>query len=214
MLPEQTICVAVRSKQKLENFQRPEESYRANAPAVACLGAFFRRLSQVPCLGVLGHAISVPFARKGIMPETFVNCPCQYCNGKIEFDVNQMQSTGTSGEYNVGPTIECPHCKMDTILFVPKSKQKPTQLKSAPIPTIQKVSTPIKKSVPALSYIFIFIIGVCLIIFGLSHAIEPKNDSILPQIYGIIEVCSGWLMIAFAVLIESLARISKNQCVK
>lgn len=37
-----------------------------------------------------------------------VKCNCQHCDGHIEFD-----SAGA------GQTVECPHCQMETLLYVP-----------------------------------------------------------------------------------------------
>lgn len=42
------------------------------------------------------------------MSETFVKCPCQFCNNPIEFEAA-----------NTGQLVSCPHCKMETRLFVP-----------------------------------------------------------------------------------------------
>jgi hypothetical protein len=47
------------------------------------------------------------------MPELFVRCPCNHCDGKIEFERSQA-----------GNTITCPHCELDTILHVPASTNK------------------------------------------------------------------------------------------
>ena len=41
----------------------------------------------------------------------FVTCPCRYCNGLIEFDASLFQT---------GTTTNCPHCGMETALFIPK----------------------------------------------------------------------------------------------
>jgi hypothetical protein len=43
--------------------------------------------------------------------KNFVTCPCQHCNGNIEFDASLCQ-TGTKAT--------CPHCGMETVLFIPK----------------------------------------------------------------------------------------------
>ena len=50
----------------------------------------------------------------------YVTCPCQHCSGKIEFDANLLDVTGTASNVLTGQTIACPHCGLDTILFVPK----------------------------------------------------------------------------------------------
>jgi len=45
---------------------------------------------------------------------TFVTCRCQNCDKGIEFDARGFQAGETR-------TTDCPHCKMETILFVPQS---------------------------------------------------------------------------------------------
>lgn len=43
-------------------------------------------------------------------------CSCQHCGGGIEFDADGFQAD---------TRIECPHCKLDTILFLQPTQQKP-----------------------------------------------------------------------------------------
>ena len=58
----------------------------------------------------------------------FVTCPCQVYNGNIEFDPSDFESGETR-------TVECPHCKMETILFVPPAEvSKPPVLPPALTP--------------------------------------------------------------------------------
>jgi hypothetical protein len=47
-----------------------------------------------------------------------VTCPCQHCSGKIEFDANQLDPAENT-------TVPCPHCEMETIIFVPEQKAPP-----------------------------------------------------------------------------------------
>jgi hypothetical protein len=42
----------------------------------------------------------------------FVTCHCQHCNGAIEFDATDFAKGETRA-------AECPHCRLETILFVP-----------------------------------------------------------------------------------------------
>lgn len=42
----------------------------------------------------------------------FVTCPCQHCNGSIEFEAGEFHEDETR-------TVECPHCQMETVVFVP-----------------------------------------------------------------------------------------------
>jgi hypothetical protein len=41
-----------------------------------------------------------------------VKCTCQHCNGHIEFETEGFQP---------GTRLECPHCKMETLLFIPNT---------------------------------------------------------------------------------------------
>lgn len=43
-----------------------------------------------------------------------VKCPCNNCSGHVEFD-----------SQDVGRTIECPHCGLETLLFVPQRPLDP-----------------------------------------------------------------------------------------
>jgi hypothetical protein len=42
----------------------------------------------------------------------YITCPCQYCNGNIEFDANELGKDQNT-------TATCPHCRLETIIFVP-----------------------------------------------------------------------------------------------
>jgi|ERR1035438_2696094 hypothetical protein len=48
----------------------------------------------------------------------YVTCPCQYCSGKIEFDANQLDAAENT-------TVPCPHCGLETIIFVPEQRVPP-----------------------------------------------------------------------------------------
>jgi hypothetical protein len=48
----------------------------------------------------------------------YVTCPCQHCAGGIEFDASDFEKGETR-------TVECPHCHMETIIFVPEPKVPP-----------------------------------------------------------------------------------------
>jgi DNA helicase-2/ATP-dependent DNA helicase PcrA len=45
----------------------------------------------------------------------YVTCPCQHCSGNIEFDANQLD-----GAEKVA--VPCPHCGLETKIFVPEKK--------------------------------------------------------------------------------------------
>ena len=87
-----------------------------HAPHRARLGAFFARRFAVPPYGCVESApFSSPVRWKGNMAENYVKCRCQHCDGGIEFDANQLE--------NSTPRImDCPHCGLETILYIPASK--------------------------------------------------------------------------------------------
>ena len=99
-----------------------------HAPHRARLGAFFARRFAVPPYGCVESApFSSPVRWKGNMAENYVKCRCQHCDGGIEFDANQLEN-GT-------PRImDCPHCGLETILYIPAQKSSP--LKTEILPSV------------------------------------------------------------------------------
>jgi DNA-directed RNA polymerase subunit RPC12/RpoP len=109
-----------------------------------------------------------------------VTCPCQHCNGKLEFD------PATLSEEN--RKITCPHCSLETILFVPpppdakmetvlsvaprppsalpSAKNEP-KLLSVPPPSAGNPAKP-DKGVRAL----LLLIAVCAVLIALE--LKPK----------------------------------------
>jgi hypothetical protein len=63
---------------------------------------------------------------------SLVTCPCQNCNGHIQFDPATL-----SAENN---TIACPHCGMETILFVPPPTDAKMQTILSPAPPSPLIS--------------------------------------------------------------------------
>jgi DNA-directed RNA polymerase subunit RPC12/RpoP len=156
MYLETKFSVAAGSARKLRIFI--EDLCRATRP-LARLGAFFKRHFVVPLAGCDGFApFSFPRAEKEIMSEKLVKCRCQHCSGKIEFD---------AGDFRKGETrnVECPHCHLDTILFVPQSTTtdeiKKTEL---PNPEPKNVIVEIKRGVSPLG-IASLVTGIVSILF-------------------------------------------------
>jgi hypothetical protein len=55
----------------------------------------------------------------------YVTCPCQHCNGHIEFDAVAFARAETV-------TVECPHCKLETTLFLPNTNPPEKLVKVSP----------------------------------------------------------------------------------
>jgi TM2 domain-containing membrane protein YozV len=49
-----------------------------------------------------------------------VTCRCQICNGAIEFDANELNGREEA-------TVECPYCKMETVIYAPRTTSRPAQ---------------------------------------------------------------------------------------
>ena len=82
-------------------------------------------------------------------PARFVTCPCQHCNGGIEFDASGFEKGETSN-------VECPHCHLETMIFVPARQ------KSSSIPPILKRSNFKRKiwwTAGILFGLFVFVIA-------------------------------------------------------
>lgn len=58
----------------------------------------------------------------------FVTCRCQNCDGGIEFDANELDEGETR-------TVECAHCQLETIMFVPH-QSLPPPIPKPPPPTV------------------------------------------------------------------------------
>jgi len=48
----------------------------------------------------------------------YVTCPCQHCSGNVEFDASQLDTAENT-------TVPCPHCGLETIIFVPEQRVPP-----------------------------------------------------------------------------------------
>jgi hypothetical protein len=67
----------------------------------------------------------------------YVTCPCQHCSGHIKFNANELRKGETR-------TVECPHCRLETVLFDPNKnlgsqKEKTQQIKLPQNQNSQKV---------------------------------------------------------------------------
>lgn len=71
----------------------------------------------------------------------YVTCPCQYCSSHIEFDASDFGPSETRA-------VECPHCHMETIIFVPRTPPKAEAWNPANLP--QPRAVPPVIAVPVL----------------------------------------------------------------
>jgi hypothetical protein len=103
------------------------------------------------------------------MSGKFVKCRCQHCNKNIEFDSDQIEVTGSFGGQLTGQNITCPHCGMDTILFV-QQIEMPAPNQFAPksssnfqsCPTCQNQVSVTANSCPKCGHMFKYAGGINL----------------------------------------------------
>jgi hypothetical protein len=65
--------------------------------------------------------------------EALVKCRCQHCNNPIAFSPEQFTAQGASEAGPLGPTVTCPHCGMDTVVFIPRPKPPEPPKQSPPL---------------------------------------------------------------------------------
>ena len=78
-----------------------------------------------------------------------LQCNCQHCNGHIAFPVE-----------TAGQSINCPHCQLETLLFIPPAEVSPKQL----TPQL-KVSKPMPPGTVALTVVFCLYLLVLVLTF-------------------------------------------------
>jgi hypothetical protein len=145
---------------------------------------------------------------------TFEICHCQHCNGNIEFDASQFANGETR-------TIECPHCKSETLIFVrQKAPFRPVKEPDRVDPIIGEkflqTKPKAKKTgtiVLDIASVLIFLIGAGLVIVGCSsEALEStrENSSAIRQIVYTVQYAAGFILIGTSVVIVGLIRIIKT----
>jgi len=147
------------------------------------------------------------------MSEDYVTCKCQHCSGKISFD---------AGDFEKGETrnAECPHCHLDTIIFVPQSTLAGEKKKvEQPKPEPKEVVVEIKKGASPLG-IASLVIGIIAILFcwipflgllsipiagiGFLLAVIGITISCVSKKTGFVFSISGGIVCIFSVLIALL----------
>ncbi len=109
----------------------------------------------------------------------YVTCPCQHCSGKIEFDANQIDVTGSAGNTLTGQTIACPHCGLNTILFVPqppKQESKPAADRK-PAPSWLKIPNATKLPVKIVGFVTLGIFSLLVLIYFENKATITASSS-------------------------------------
>lgn len=98
----------------------------------------------------------------------YVTCPCQLCSGHIEFEPS-----------HAGETVACPHCKMDTMLFIPTSSnvivERTKPIESKPAPVSPKNSTVRRSVQPLIAWGCAVFFALSSILFAFRYLSEKKS---------------------------------------
>jgi hypothetical protein len=116
-------------------------------------------------------------------------CNCNTCSGGIEFEDSQT-----------GSTVQCPHCGIETILFIPKS----------PPTNIKPILKPIENFKPhqelrddneiyiedrlELAATLIFLIGIAAFAISIVLAFTDTNRQTQWFILGFVSAFQGWVV--------------------
>jgi hypothetical protein len=144
------------------------------------------------------------------MNPTIAKCKCNQCSAYIEFDAG-----------DAGQTVPCPHCGMDTILYIPQlTEAKPARpggimsvLKTplvpiAPLPQPQAPpEKPKEEDWTASSFTLMFFSWI-FIISGIVT--EIKAETIHQQIYGAVSSAVGILLVALSLILKTLQEIARK----
>jgi len=90
-------------------------------------------------------------------------CNCQYCNGHIAFPAEMA-----------GQSINCPHCQLETLLFIPATA----------VPPKQPTGTTRNSSTVRLLVVAIILVAVISAVFFLQNALKQTklvSEQTLPQ---------------------------------
>src|SRR5438067_1747953 len=82
---------------------------------------------------------------------TLAKCPCHHCSGKIEFDAT---------EFIPGQIVTCPHCGMDTQLFIVRALPSPHSVKRSPLSKSWKW---------AIACVLMLTVAIWGLAYGLTH---------------------------------------------
>jgi DNA-directed RNA polymerase subunit RPC12/RpoP len=157
--------------------------------------------------------------------QTLAKCKCQHCSQNIEFDSDEA-----------GATIPCPHCGMETMLYVePVPPHPATATKPAQPPLIVRffvalgdvlgeIANSTGVILSSLAHVLVillslglFLVGVYLAVDGLnaeSEELKRSMSSAIRQNVYALRYCTGFILMALSPLVFAAERFVmwlKNQ---
>ena len=113
-------------------------------------------------------------------------CSCQYCNGAIEFDANELVEENS--------IVPCPHCGLETKLFIPQTSTTPKPTASVNTPATQpQVDRAVESSTVVWSYVLCFLIPIAGFFFGVYLMAKKKSGHGAACMAISIVLGLGWL---------------------
>ena len=105
----------------------------------------------------------------------YMTCSCQHCSGHIKFDPSQLHKGETR-------TVECPHCHLETILFIPQTSQPSPKTEDKRI--IRKEHT-INENLGATTKVELFVLRLTRIITLAGAALTIVALAVITLIFSV-----------------------------
>jgi hypothetical protein len=125
--------------------------------------------------------------------EKYAKCSCQYCDNDIEFDANEL----SVGEIR---QAVCPHCGLETNLFIPSRPSPKTPPKLEPKPK-QKPSNQLRFKNPANGYVESVEkdLWIYVLLFGCFYfaAKGVWTHAVAGALAAICTCCISWIIYPF-----------------
>lgn len=132
------------------------------------------------------------------MNANLVKCHCNNCSEHIEFESDQAGTRAT-----------CPHCGLDTLLYIPSPEPKTAKKEKEPETPITLKSLKLTKPIiPITGIVILSLIGIALFVSGCVSDLDAK--SAMQQTVGALQYCTGLIIIALAFILEALRTLNKN----
>lgn len=155
-------------------------------------------------------------------------CRCQHCDGHIEFDTAEIDPSDTAADAATGPTVPCPHCGQDTMLFVPQTPvSEPPVAQPSPKPEPKKAklvkettySGGVEERLDMAGSIFLAV-GLIGGFIVLAVALNSLNDEKGGQagiwfVVGVVAIAQGFVMwVLFRAGAEIIRLLKKSNGLK
>lgn len=126
--------------------------------------------------------------------QEFATCTCNVCSQRIEFP-----------RTHTGESINCPHCKAFTLLFIPPVKRKASMIRK----TESGFKGGIEEILSGWAAVFFALSGILLVVTMIAFAV-PMNGE-LSGFYAIAGIAGSVAGIITSIILNTIAEIVRIQ---